>query len=148
MAIIGGLAIIALLIAALRSAVRVLVVVTPLVASVIVTAAILSFGHNKLSIFNLLGLLLIVSVGSNYCLFFERQAREPEYRSHLAASVVLANLCTVCGYGILSSSGIPVLHDIGVTVAIGTLLSLIFAAALSTGRFAFWIGRTRRRAEI
>jgi predicted exporter len=46
---------------------------------------------------------------------------------------VLANLCTVCAYGLLSFSTMPVLHDIGRTVAIGTFLSLICAALLSRG---------------
>jgi predicted exporter len=32
----------------------------------------------------------------------------------------------------MSFSRIPVLHDIGMTVAIGTFLSLFFGAALST----------------
>src|SRR6185312_599291 len=102
------------------------------------TAALLSFGGRKLSIFNLVGLLLIVSVGADYFLFFERQNREQEHRDRSVASLVLANLCTDFGFGILSFSGIPVLHDIGVTVAIGTLLSLVFAAVLGTGGIAGW----------
>ena len=133
LALVGGLVILLLLGATLRSPQRVLAVVAPLAASVLVTAALLTLGGGKLSIFNLLGLLLIVSVGSNYCLFFERQGRDPEHRDRSIASLVLANLCTDLGFGILALSGIPVLHDIGVTVAIGTLLSLIFSAILSTG---------------
>ena len=45
----------------------------PLVAAVICTAAVLLIGNGVLSVFNLFGLLLVVAVGSNYCLFFERQ---------------------------------------------------------------------------
>ena len=81
-------------------------------------------------------LLLIVAVGSNYCLFFERQNREAEHRRRSVASLVLANLCTVIGFGILSFSGMAVLQDIGVTVAVGTFLCLIFSAVLTTGRLA------------
>jgi hypothetical protein len=32
----------------------------------------------------------------------------------------------------MALSGIPVLHDIGVTVAVGAFLSLLFSAVLST----------------
>ena len=43
----------------------------------------------------------------------------------------MANVTTVAGFGILSLSSIPVLHAIGSTVALGTFLSLAFAAALA-----------------
>ena len=76
-------------------------------------------------------LMLIVAVGSNYCLFFERQGRDSEHRERSVASLALANLCTVIGFGLLSFSGIAVLHDIGITVALGAFLSLFFAAVLS-----------------
>jgi predicted exporter len=46
------------------------------------------------------------------------------------ASLLLANGCTVAGFGVLSLSRTPVLHDLGVPVAIGTLLSLIFATII------------------
>jgi predicted exporter len=51
----------------------------------------------------------------------------------MIASLVLADLCTVIGFGILSFSTIPVLHGIGLTVAIGACLSLLFGATLSGG---------------
>jgi predicted exporter len=75
--------------------------------------------------------LLTVAVGSNYCLFFERVYHDAETQKRSIASVVLANLCTVSAYGVMSLSGIPVLHGIGMTVAIGTFFSMLFAAFLS-----------------
>ena len=109
-----------------------------------VTAAILSVGDQKLSIFNLVGLMLIVAVGSNYCLFFERQGSDGEHRERSVASLALANLCTVIGFGLLSFSGIPVLHDIGMTVALGAFLSLFFAAVLTAGDL---VGRSGELGE-
>jgi predicted exporter len=70
----------------------------------------------------------VVAVGSNYCLFFERQDLAAPEAARTVASLVLANLCTVIGFGVLALSRIPVLHGIGTTVAIGALLSLVFAA--------------------
>jgi predicted exporter len=131
LAVIGSLAVILLLTVGLGAPTRIFVVVLPLAASLVVTAALITLGGAKLSIFDLLGLSLTVAVGSNYSLFFERQSREPEHRERSIASLVLANLCTVCGFGVLSFSGIPVLHDIGATVAMGTFLNLIFSALLS-----------------
>ncbi|HUH83239.1 MAG TPA: MMPL family transporter [Stellaceae bacterium] len=131
--LIGGLVIVGLLSLTLRSPVRVWHVVAPLAAAVILTAAGLAGSDRKLSIFNLVGLLLVVAVGSNYSLFFERQNDVDEQRDRTVASLVLANLSTVIGFGVLSLSGAAVLHDIGATVAAGAFLSLVFGAILSTG---------------
>ncbi len=73
LSLIGCLVIVALLSVGLRSATRVAVVCLPLVSAVICTAAALLICNGVLSVFNLFGLLLVVAVGSNYCLFFERQ---------------------------------------------------------------------------
>jgi hypothetical protein len=56
---------------------------------------------------------------------------EPGTRERMVASLMLANLCTVIGFGILSFSRFPVLHGIGVTVAIGAFLCLLFGAILN-----------------
>ena len=130
LAVIGTLAILAVLLVGMRSAARVIAVATPLAAAVVVTAAVLTFGGGKITIFMVVGFLIIVAVGSNYCLFFERSEHDAEMQRRLVASIVLANLCTVSAYGLMSLSRIPVLHDIGITVTIGTFLSLLFAAAL------------------
>jgi predicted exporter len=129
----GSLAILVVLFLGLRSPLRVAAVVAPLVAAVIATASILTFDGGKLSIFMVVGFLLIIAVGSNYCLFFERSEHNSQEQERSVASIALANLCTVCAYGLMSLSHIPVLHDIGMTVALGTLLSLLFGAALSSG---------------
>jgi predicted exporter len=57
-------------------------------------------------------------------------------RRRALASIALANFCTVAAYGMMSLSQLPVLHDIGITVAIGTFLSLVFGAALTPRRAA------------
>jgi predicted exporter len=131
LSVAGSLAIVVLLVIALRSSARVSRVVTPLAAAVTCTAALALLLQGRLSIFNLFGLLLVVAVGSNYSLFFERQGRAGHPDERVVASLVLADLCTVIGFGILSFSGIPVLHGIGGTVAVGAFLSLIFAAVMS-----------------
>jgi predicted exporter len=131
LALLGGIAITALLGLALRSMKRLTIVIAPLAASVVLTTALLTLGSAKLSIFNLFGLLLVVAVGSNYALFFERARHVPADAGRMIASLVLANLCTVIAFGVLSFSGVPVLHGIGKTVAIGTFLSLLAGAILS-----------------
>ena len=73
---LGGLvAIIGLLLVVFRSPKRVVRIIAPLAAAVItVTAGLAVFGQ-QLIILHLVGLLLVVAVGSNYALFFDRTGR-------------------------------------------------------------------------
>ena len=75
-------------------------------------------------------MLLIVAVGSNYALFFDRQAHSQEAADEALtlASLVIANASTVIGFGLLSFSQVPVLVALGTTVAPGAFLALLFAA--------------------
>jgi predicted exporter len=124
----GGIAL--LLLVSLRSWRRLAMVIAPLAAAVVVTFAVLRLGGHALSIFNLFGVLLVVAIGSNYCLFLDRQRTHPEGMPRVLASLLLANGCTVMGFGVLALSHTPVLHDLGMPVAIGTFLSLIFATII------------------
>jgi len=108
-----------------------LAVLAPLAFAVVATVAIMTAGGRQLSIFNLFGLLLVVAVGSNYCLFFQRGGLEGEQGARTVTSLLLANICTVVGFGVLGLSHIPVLYGIGGTVAIGTALSLVAGAILA-----------------
>jgi predicted exporter len=129
----GLLAILVLLGFALRSAARVLRVTLPLIAAVVVVVAGLAVAGVKLNIMHLVGILLIVAVGSNYALFFDRGNREdglgPPPR--MLASLLLANFSTMIGFGLLGFSSVPVLSAIGTTVGPGAVLALVFSALLA-----------------
>ena len=128
--LLGGLAIVILLLLTLRSPRRVLEILAPLVAAVvIVTAVLVGLGH-ALSIFHLVGLLLVVAVGSNYALFFDRPSDHSQDRGRMMASLLFANISTVLGFGLLTFSHAPVLSAIGSTVGLGAILSLVFSAIL------------------
>jgi predicted exporter len=126
----GFLALTALQLIALRSPLRVARVLAPLVLAVLTVAAGLAIAGVHLSILHLVGMLLIVAVGSNYALFFDRQANSAEAgdAALTLAALVIANASTVIGFGLLSFSQIPVLVALGTTVAPGTFLALLFAA--------------------
>jgi predicted exporter len=128
-ALIGAGAIVVLLLLTLRSPRRVLLVLLPLAAAVIVTTSLILAAGTRLSIFHLVGLLLVVAVGSNYSLFFDRETASLLDRGRTIVSLIFANISTVIGFGILSLSSVPVLGAIGSTVAIGAVLSLAFSAA-------------------
>lgn len=126
----GALAIIVLLLVVLRSPERVLRTVAPLVVTVLVVVAGLVLAGQKMTLLHLVGLLLVVAVGSNYALFFARPAGEV-IAPRTLASLLLANLTTVAGFGLLAFSSVPILQAIGCTVGPGALLALVFAALLS-----------------
>jgi predicted exporter len=133
LAIGGFIVIVLLLLVALRSAARMARVVAPLALSVLTVAALFaSLGH-ALTILHVVGMLLIVAVGSNYALFFDRITMHPGEGSLplTLASLAVANLATVIAFGVLAFSSVPVLADLGSTVAPGTLLALLFAAMLA-----------------
>jgi len=123
----GVAAIIVLLLAVLRSPSRVARVVLPLAAAVLtVTAGLALFGQ-PLMILHLIGLLLIVAIGSNYALFFDH-SDAASLQPRTMASLLLANVATVLGFGLLAFSSVPVLQAMGVTVAPGVILALLFSA--------------------
>ena len=134
---LGAVAIGVLLACVLRNVVRLGRVVAPLVIAVVLVAAAHLVLEGPLTLFHFVGLLLIVAVGSNYTLFFDRRARLAHGRDlvrdqhALLVSLLVANLTGVIGFGVLGLSSLPVLHAIGTTVAPGALLALIGAAAFA-----------------
>jgi predicted exporter len=127
----GLAAIVALLWLALRSLKRAAFVLAPLVLAVLTVAAALALCGVELTILHLVGMLLIVAVGSNYALFFGRREQGVRGGPLTVASLLIANLCTVTGFGLLLFSGVPVLEALGTTVAPGTFLALLYAALLT-----------------
>jgi predicted exporter len=133
-ALLGAGLITLLLLAVLRSLRRAWDVLAPLAAALVVTCALLMFSGGALTIFHLVGMLLVVGVGSNYTLFFDRALRAGEGAQRTAASLLLCNASTVIGFGAIGFAQTPVLSAIGTTVATGAALSLIFGAVLTAPR--------------
>lgn len=137
----GLCGIIILLLLALRSPLQVIRVMLPLVGAVLTVSATLVLLGQRMTILHLVGLLLIVAVGSNYALFFNPKTNRMnrETSSSIApqtlASLVFANLTTVAGFGLLGFSHVPVLQAIGETVGPGAMLALVFSAILAGGKF-------------
>ncbi|WP_296443442.1 MMPL family transporter [Rhodoferax sp. UBA5149] len=145
---LGGLvAIVGLLLWVFRSPMRVLRIIAPLAAAVITVTAGLAVLGQQLIILHLVGLLLVVAVGSNYALFFDRadhplpdplvpgegtmvapQPMDHTIAPRTLASMLFANLTTVAGFGLLSFSNVSILQALGVTVAPGVILALIYSA--------------------
>lgn len=160
----GLAAIVVLLLIALRSPRAVARTLAPLVAAVLVVSAGLAVAGEQLTILHLIGMLLIVAVGSNYALFFNRPAHgthdargagsasgnaagnlagtafgsalatasdTPGIAPQTLVSLLIANLATVAGFGLLALARVPLLKAFGLTVGPGAILALLFSAILA-----------------
>ncbi len=137
---LGALGVLLIVALALRSWRRVLAVCEPLVLAVLLTMGTLALMNVQLGILHLVGLLLVVAVGSNYALFFDMLRHQGQTAADAdadtMASLLLANLTTVLSFGLIAASSIPALSAIGTVVAIGSLLSLLLAASFARPKAA------------
>jgi predicted exporter len=133
---LGALAVCVLLGLYLRSWRRLVGVVQPIAAAVLIVLAALALSGAALGILHLVGFLLVVAIGSNYALFFDQVrhgAAGAGEDSDTLASLALANLTIVISFALLAISSIPALYAIGEVVAPGTLLCLLLSAAFVRG---------------
>lgn len=128
----GLVAIVVLLLATLRSPRRLAGVLLPLAMAVALVIAGLHLAGERLQLLHLVGMLLIVAVGSNYALFFDRIAGGATLDTATLMSMAVAAATTVIGFGTLALSSVPVLHAVGVTVGPGALLALLLSAAFAS----------------
>lgn len=128
----GFILITLLLLVSLRSWRRTLLVLYPVISAVILTiATIVLILSEKLTLFHLVSMLLVIGIGLNYSIFFNRDETDADdtRRNHLA--LITCSLTTILSFGTLMLSRLPVLHSIGQTVAIGAVLSMVCAYLLA-----------------
>jgi predicted exporter len=109
-------------------------VLLPLALAVPMVVATLHLLGERLHLLHLIGLLLIVAVGSNYALFFHQPDERDGLPPETLTAMQVANLTTAIGFGTLAFSSVPVLHAIGVTVGPGAVLVLLLAAMFAPAR--------------
>jgi predicted exporter len=111
----------------IRAAAR---VALPVVVAVIATAASLVALGFRLTVFNLVALMLVAGVGTNYALFLARGATSGDDHATTLRSLCVVAATTLCAFGTLATSHAPVLRAIGATVTLGVVVSLTFALLL------------------
>jgi predicted exporter len=123
-ALFGALGIVLLLALQLRKLRAIASMLATLVTTVVFTAWAILMIEGSLTIFNVVALLLVVGVASNYTMFFSTLSPEPGERRRASLSVLLAAASTFSAFAMLALSTSPVLAKIGTTVAIGALAGL------------------------
>jgi predicted exporter len=126
---IGVAMIYAILAIGLRAPLRAARVVAPAILAALWTlAAIAATGH-ALTIFHLIAALLVVGVGVNYMLF-AFPARGERVSDTALTSLAVVSATTLCAFGAMATSSIPVLNALGVTVTLGVAATLAACALL------------------
>jgi predicted exporter len=129
LALLGVAAIAGVLAVGLRNVRRAMDVMIPVLASIAATAAIFALAGVRLSLLHIVSLLLVLGIGVNYALFFNRSTADAVDRMRSTYSVIVANATTLIAFGALATSGTAILQAIGQTVVLGAALSLVFSAA-------------------
>jgi predicted exporter len=106
------------------------------VAAVTTLGLIVALGFT-LNLLHLVGLLLVLSMGVDYGVFFVESRGSPEALAASGASVLVACITTVTSFGLLALSANPAIRAIGLTTGIGVLFALVFSPVVlvcTTGR--------------
>ena len=128
----AGAALLAIvLFAGVRSGHRAFVVLLPMALALASDIAILSLQGERLTLFHLVSLLLIVGIGIDYGLFFSRPEDDREERKRTLRGLLVCSSSTAAGFFVLCFSSLPVLSAIGRTVTVGVVAALVFAALIS-----------------
>jgi predicted exporter len=126
----GALFILVVLAAGLKSVRAAARVALPVAAAVVATAAELVAAGVRLTVFHLVALMLVAGIGTNYALFLARGTTAGDDPAGTLRTLGVVSATTLCAFGTLATSQAPVLRSLGVTVASGVILSLVFSLLL------------------
>lgn len=132
---VGAALAFAMLVITLRSVRGVVAVAVPVFLSVLITLAAVAQVSGSLSIFHLLGLLMVAGLGIDYAVFLRRASEQFGDPAETGAAIRAVTLCAVTSFSVfalLATAAVPVLSQIGLTVAIGTVLSLLLGLVFTS----------------
>ena len=115
----------------LRSARAVWQVVLPVALALLISAAILQLAGQRLTVFHLIAMLLVMGIGLNYSLFFDRPEQNALLRRRMLFALFVTCATTLLAFVTLAFSSNPVLHAIGLTVSVGAAMAFLTSAALA-----------------
>ena len=115
----------------IQSIVRVWPILSSIMGSLLVVAAVVNLAGESLSLFHIATFLLVIGLGLDYALFFNRPEGSEEERSSTLYGLLVCSMTTILVFGVLATSDIPVLHAIGMTAAVGSFCCLLFAGIMA-----------------
>jgi len=127
----GVLAIAVALAIGLRSITVLGPVLLPMMSALIVVAALVNMAGESLSLFHVATFLLVIGLGLDYALFFNRPEGAGDERARTLYGLLVCSTTTILVFGVLACSTIPVLHAIGMTAAAGSFCCLLFGGMMA-----------------
>ena len=101
-----------------------IVVLTPTLLAMALALGIFGYLKTPLTLFNLMGLMLVLGVGVNYAIFL----REGGVRAAATlAGVLLSAGTTLLSFGLLAFSSMPALSGFGLTLLVGVGIAVLLA---------------------
>jgi predicted exporter len=91
------------------------------------TLAVLTLMGDRINLLGLVGLILVMGMGVDYCIFVVDSAGDAGHLGATLTSLVLSALTTIFVFGVLGLSIHPALRSIGLTTGLGILLALLLA---------------------
>lgn len=101
-----------------------LLVIAPPVIAAFASLGALGFLGESISLFNVMGLLLVLGIGVDYALFF-RETGTTNPPTMLA--IALSSLTTLLAFGLLALSATAAIHSFGLTILIGIVVALLLS---------------------
>ncbi len=123
-------AIMLILLAWMRSPMRLLRALLPVMAALVLTVAVLLLLGEKLTLFHLVALLLVLGLAVDYTVFMQSHATNPDEGARTVHALLACVASTTAVFALLASSTIPVLHAIGITVALGVPFAVLAGALM------------------
>jgi len=127
-AIILVLGIMAVLVSFYKNVKMMIEIISPIILSMMFTIGLLSCFGFPLTLFHILGLMLVQTLGIDYALFLYWK----EKGSNLLANALTA-ITTILSFGFLTFSSSPAIHDFGLSVFIG-ILTCFFITTFFIGK--------------
>ncbi len=132
----GAALIVAVVWLGLRSWRGVAAALLPVLLGLTLTVALLLALGERLTLFHLVSLLLVLGIGVDYGLFFSRPGADPVRRRQTFHALLICCGSLLVVFGLLATSALPALRAIGLTVSLGAATSFLAALAMarSVGR--------------
>ncbi|MDQ5911656.1 MAG: hypothetical protein QG599_3754 [Pseudomonadota bacterium] len=127
----GALLIMAVVWMGLRSWRLTLAALLPVTLALGLDVALLLALGERLTLFHLVSLLLVLGIGVDYGLFFSRPDTDPVMRRRTLHALLVCCGSALTVFGLLSLSSLPALRAIGLTVSLGVAASFITALAIA-----------------
>lgn len=114
-----------------RSVIRTLWILLPVSIGILTGFAMPLLMGTAINVFHLLALLLVLGMGLDYSLFFNRTGGDALERQQCEHATSISALTTTAAFLVLAFSSVPVMVSMGTTVAAGVLMCFISAWILS-----------------